>query len=183
MANLPMARGSATPQLVRLVTKGGARRSDERKSKSTLLEGAKASLTLFRKHREKKEDQCRVLEDELHRLYHLISVDGELQKLRFENEILRDIMARHSMPLPPGVRLQEASWAEVIFTNRGGHDQQLQVKFPGYQSSADHSSGFNTNTTTDTNSPSIQSTVPTTELSAMRYVFPRSISFLCGVLV
>jgi hypothetical protein len=111
-----------------------------------------------------------MLEDELHRLYHLITMDEELQNLRFENEILRDIMVRHSIPLPPGVRLQEASRAEVTFTNHGGHDQHLQVKLPEYRSSSDNSSEFNTNTTTDKSSPHNQSTIPSTELLGIRYV-------------
>lgn len=176
MPSLISAREPPNPQRLRIVTIDGASKSGEHKSKFTLVASAKASLvnTFSRKHREKQEDHCRMLEDELHRLYYLITIDEELQNLRFENEILRDIMVRHSIPLPPGLKLQEASWAEVMFTNHGGHDQQLQVKLPEFQSSADRSSGFNTNTTTDTSSPSILSTVPSTDLSEMRYVFPRS---------
>ena len=87
---------------------------------------------LHRKHREKKENHCRLLEDELYRLYQLITVKEELQTLRFENEILRDIMARHSIALPANVPLQEPSWAEVTFTSDGGdgQGQYLQVKLP-----------------------------------------------------
>ncbi|KAF3389464.1 hypothetical protein F1880_003622 [Penicillium rolfsii] len=118
-----------------------------------------------KRHREKKEDHCRELEDELHRLYRLITVDEELAHLRLENEILRDIMVRHSIPLPPGSRLQAASWAEVIFINHGGHDQHLQVKMPEYQSSADYLPAFDD--ITDPSLPSMQSNVSSGEPSEM----------------
>ncbi|ODM17686.1 hypothetical protein SI65_06474 [Aspergillus cristatus] len=84
-----------------------------------------------KKHREGKRNRCRMLEDELHSLYNAITMAHELRDLRFENKILRDIMSRHSIPVPPDIRQQAPSFAEVTFINNAGHHQLLQVKLPG----------------------------------------------------
>lgn len=71
-----------------------------------------------------------MLEDELHRLYNAITMAQELRDVRFENKILRDIMSRHSIPVPADICPQTPSFAEVTFINNGGHHQLLQVKLP-----------------------------------------------------
>ncbi|KAJ5380897.1 uncharacterized protein N7496_003325 [Penicillium cataractarum] len=116
-----------------------------------------------KKHRERKENHCRQLEDELYRLYHLITTEEELRNLRFENEILREIMIRHSIPLPTDMPVKETSWVEVTFTNNGGQDQRLQVKLPNQWPAPqeDYSAGPNTG------SQSIQPSDPSTELSGI----------------
>lgn len=144
---------------------GDVSRSDKHKSRSSLFPYTSTYLTTFRRHRERKENHCRQLEDELYRLYHLITTEEELKNLRFENEILREIMIRHSIPLPPDMPLKEALWVEVTFTNNGGQDQCLQVKLPN-QSPApqeDYAAGPNTEP------PSIQSSDPSTGVSGIRY--------------
>lgn len=71
-----------------------------------------------------------MLEDELHSLYNAITMAHELRYLRFEIKILKDIMSRHSIPLPPDTQQQAPSFAEVTFINNDGHHQLLQVKMP-----------------------------------------------------
>lgn len=173
MNRLPKARQLLIPPRLKLVMIGDGSRSDERKSGLSLIVHATTQLIMVRKHRERKENHCRMLEDELYRLYHLITMEEELQTLRVENGILRDIMVRHSIPLPLNVPLQEPSWAEVTFTSNGGHDCHLQVKLPDYQFSPvaqeDHSPGLNTHTSTDKSSKSAQSAVASTECPVLRY--------------
>ncbi|KAJ6164929.1 hypothetical protein N7470_003601 [Penicillium chermesinum] len=91
-----------------------------------------------KKHRERHENRCRALEDELHRLYGLLAEADELQGLRYENEVLRDIMIRHSIPLPVGMKPQRPSLAEVTFFTDDGHHQFLQVKMPEYDHGSSH---------------------------------------------
>ncbi|CEO60906.1 hypothetical protein PMG11_05374 [Penicillium brasilianum] len=116
-----------------------------------------------KKHRERKENHCRQLEDELYRLYNLITTEEELQNLRSENDILRDIMLRHSKPLPPDIPSKDTSWAEVRFTNNGGHDQRLQVKLPDQRPApqVDNCAGPSTEPS------SIQSNCASTEVSGI----------------
>lgn len=122
-------------------------------------------LTVSRKHRERKEAHCRQLEDELYRLYNLITTEEELQNLRSENDILRDIMLRHSIPLPPDIPSKDTSWAEVTFTNNGGQDQRLQVKLPDQRPTphVDNCAGPSTEPS------SIQSNCASTGVSGIRY--------------
>ncbi|GES61444.1 hypothetical protein SI65_06474 [Aspergillus terreus] len=91
-----------------------------------------------KKHREKNKKYCRSLEDELHRLYDSQANADELRVLRYENEILRDILARHSIPVPVGISPPKPSLAEVTFTSNGGHHQLLQVKMPENEHGSDH---------------------------------------------
>jgi hypothetical protein len=171
--SLPTPRNLPTIQQTSLITTGAVSRSDEHKSKTFLFTYTSIWLTVSRKHRERKENHCRQLEDELHRLYNLITTEEELQNLRFENDVLRDIMLRHSIPLPPDIPSKDTSWAEVKFTNYGGHDQCLQVKLPEQRPAPqlDNSAGPNTE------SPSIQSNCASTEVSGIRYDPFRSFYF------
>ncbi|KAJ5168832.1 uncharacterized protein N7482_004426 [Penicillium canariense] len=140
-----------------------------------VTEVARIVLNHFRRHRERKENRCRMLEDELHRLYDLFTTDDELQNLHFENEILREIMARHSIPIPPGIPLQEPSLAEVTFISNGGHHQCLQVKLPDYAQwpsqpipPNDNFPGLDTHAIVDSSSLPSQSTAPQKQSLEMR---------------
>lgn len=120
-----------------------------------------------------------MLEDELYRLYHLITVKEELQTLQLENEILRDIMARHSIALPANVPLQEPAWAEVTFTSDwgDGQGQYLQVKLPECQSApiaqVDQPLGADAQPSSHDGQPSVL----TTEFSEPKYGTNPSITF------
>lgn len=120
-----------------------------------------------------------MLEDELYRLYHLITVKEELQTLQFENEILRDIMARHSIALPANVPLQEPAWAEVTFTSDGGdgQGQYLQVKLPECQSLFIAQGDQQLGADAHTSSHNAQLTAATMESSESRYGTRSSITF------
>ncbi|KAJ5110569.1 hypothetical protein N7532_001104 [Penicillium argentinense] len=83
-----------------------------------------------KKHREQKDLRLRKLEDELHRLYSLTTLADELSDLRFENDVLRDIIARHSIQVPLEYATQPPRLAEVtIFGDHRSH-QDISVKLP-----------------------------------------------------
>lgn len=86
----------------------------------------------FRKHRDQKETYCRMLEDEVHQLYGLLTKADELRDLRHENEVLKDICARHSIALPPGIPSPKPPVAEVTVVGDHGPQQSLQVKIAPY---------------------------------------------------
>jgi hypothetical protein len=74
-----------------------------------------------------------LLEDELHRLYSLLTQADELRGLQHENEILKDIMIRHSIPLPPNILSHRTGMAEVIIIGDTDSQQYLQVRLPDYE--------------------------------------------------
>ncbi|KAJ5808444.1 hypothetical protein N7474_009713 [Penicillium riverlandense] len=86
-----------------------------------------------KKHRDQKEKRCRMLEDELYQLYARLTKAEEVRSLQFENEVLKDIMARHSIPLPPDLLPRKSALAEVTIFGESSSHQHLQVKMPEYQ--------------------------------------------------
>ena len=120
-----------------------------------------------------------MLEDQLYRLYHLITAKEELQTLQFENEILRDIMDRHSIALPANVPLQEPAWAEVTFTSDGGdgQGQYLQVKLPECQSLSIALGDQQVGVDAHTSSHDVQLNAATMESSESRYGTHPSLTF------
>ncbi|KAK9849715.1 hypothetical protein MYU51_013221 [Penicillium brevicompactum] len=73
-----------------------------------------------------------MLEDELHKLYGLLSAMDEIRGLHQENTILKEIMARYSIPLPHILQSNPAL-AEVSLVGDSGSNQQILVKVPEYQ--------------------------------------------------
>ncbi|CAI7678938.1 unnamed protein product [Penicillium pancosmium] len=83
-----------------------------------------------KKHRERRDQRLRSLEDELHRLYSLTSLAEEINGLEFENGVLRDIALRYSIPLPQDFELRRAPLAEVTIFGDHGDQQHLSVTIP-----------------------------------------------------
>ncbi|KAJ5321683.1 uncharacterized protein N7506_010813 [Penicillium brevicompactum] len=106
-----------------------------------------------KKHRDQKDKNCRMLEDELHKLYGLLSAMDEIRGLHQENTILKEIMARYSIPLPHILQSNPAL-AEVSLVGDSGSNQQILVKVPEYQVESDHSVAQCCNITTG--NPQIQ---------------------------
>lgn len=71
-----------------------------------------------------------MLEDELHQLYGLITNKEQLQELYHENQILRDIISRNSISLPPSFVQSESALARVTIIGDNSTDQYLQVQLP-----------------------------------------------------
>jgi hypothetical protein len=74
-----------------------------------------------------------MLEDELYQLYAGLTKAEELRSLQFENEVLKDIMARHSIPLPHDSLPRKPALAEVTILGESSSHQHLQVKMPEYE--------------------------------------------------
>ncbi|GAD95717.1 hypothetical protein CIMG_08996 [Paecilomyces variotii No. 5] len=81
-----------------------------------------------RKHRQKKDNYIRVLEDELHKLYKMSTMSSQIQELVEENNILRAIIIRHKIPIPQEISHRQGRWAEVVVVGNDNPDQHLEVK-------------------------------------------------------
>ncbi|OJJ43663.1 hypothetical protein ASPZODRAFT_909954 [Penicilliopsis zonata CBS 506.65] len=87
-------------------------------------------LLTGRKHRERKENHLRALEDELHDLYNFISLTEELKEQAAENAFLRDLLVAHSIPFPAGVpAVRKGYLAEVQVVGKDAC-QCLKVTMP-----------------------------------------------------
>ncbi|KAK2755132.1 hypothetical protein FQN54_006661 [Arachnomyces sp. PD_36] len=86
-----------------------------------------------RQHRERKEKYIKTLEEEYHRLQEeeMSITHGSLQA-KEENEILRDIMIAHGIPLPEKYQRKNTGTARVSVSGQG-KKQRLVVQMPSPQ--------------------------------------------------
>jgi hypothetical protein len=83
-----------------------------------------------RKHRDKNEKYIQALEEEVHRLYNLITATDALREVHRDNFILREIISQHALSLPQALSTPKSYLAKVTMISNHGSLQSLRVELP-----------------------------------------------------